>query len=71
MKSNILEKLRECCDNPKSHIVIYDGADTGDLPLLVCDDCLNKPTFQKFILAKYPFTKKTIVQEILENYLQN
>ncbi|MCV0431675.1 hypothetical protein [Nitrosopumilus sp.] len=71
MKSKILESLRECCNNTKSYIVIYDGAGTGDLPLLVCEGCLNKPSFQKFILAKFKFTQKNTVEDILRNYLQN
>ena len=71
MKSSILENLRECCDNAKSHIVIYDGAETGDLPVLVCDVCFNESSFQKYIIARYQFTRKTSVEEILKNYLKN
>jgi hypothetical protein len=71
MKSPILEKLRECCNNSKSHIVIYDGAETGDLPILVCDICFKEMFFQKYIVAKYQLTKKISIEEILKNYLKN
>ena len=52
MKSPVLEDLRECCENTKSNIIIYDGAGTGDLPILVCDVCFNELSFQKFIVAR-------------------
>lgn len=71
MKSAILENLRECCGNTKSHIIIYDGAETGDLPVLVCDVCFNESSFQKYIVARYQFTRKTSIKEILKNYLKN
>ena len=71
MKPSILENLRECCDNTKSHIIIYDGAETGDLPILVCDVCFNDLSFQKYIVSKFQLTPKTSVEEILKNYLKN
>lgn len=53
-------EVRECCSNPKSFLIIYDGADTGDLSVLVCDYCLeNKIIFQKFIKSKEPVSKTT------------
>jgi|APSaa5957512535_1039671.scaffolds.fasta_scaffold23736_2 hypothetical protein len=71
MKSPILEKLRECCNNPKSHIIIYDGANTSDLPVLVCDECDNNPIFQKYVISRFQLTKKTDVSQILKNYQVN
>lgn len=68
MKSPVLENLRECCKNTKSHIIIYDGAGTGDLPILVCDICFNELSFQKFIVVRYQLTKKTNIEQILKNY---
>ena len=60
MSAKNLESVRECCTNPKSFLIIYDGADTGDLPVLVCSSCLeNKITFQKFIKSKKPLPKTT------------
>ncbi|GKS67852.1 hypothetical protein YTPLAS73_13990 [Nitrosarchaeum sp.] len=71
MKSPVLEDLRECCENTKSHIVIYNGAGTGDLPVLVCDVCFDESSFQKFIVARYQLTKKTNIEQILKNHLEN
>lgn len=71
MKSPFLESIRECCNNTKSHIIIYDGAGTGDLPVLVCDICFNELSFQKFIIARYQLTNKTDIAEILKNHLKS
>ena len=60
-----LETLRICCKNKKSFLIIYDGAETADLPVLVCNDCFNNTTFQKFIKTKYNITKATDLQSIL------
>lgn len=58
MSAKDLELLRECCTNPKSFLIIYEGGDTGDLSVLVCDYCLeNKVIFQKFIKSKEPVPK--------------
>lgn len=58
MSTKDIESVRECCTNPKSFLIIYDGADTADLPVRVCDYCLeNKPFFQKFIKSKEPAPK--------------
>jgi len=50
--TSTLESLRECCNAPKSFIIIFDGADTPDLPILVCKTCSGKPLFQKFVKSK-------------------
>ena len=71
MKSSILENTRECCCNPKSHLIFYDGADTADLPVLICDSCINNIIFQKFIISKFKITSKTKVKELLDNYMKN
>ncbi len=58
MSTKDLESLRECCTNLKSFLIIYDGAGTADLPVLVCSYCLeNKPFFQKSIKSKEPVPK--------------
>ncbi|NNM03272.1 MAG: hypothetical protein HKP26_06915 [Nitrosopumilus sp.] len=71
MKSSVLENIRECCSNPKSNLIFYDGADTADLPILICDSCIDNVVFQKFIISKFKLTSKTKVRELLENYLKN
>lgn len=68
MTSLNLEKLRECCSNPKYFLIIYDGADTPYLPILVCDQCVGESAFQKFIVARYQLTEKTDVKKILEDF---
>lgn len=58
--SKELESLRECCTNPKSFLIIYEGGDTADLPVLVCNYCLeNKSFFQKSIKSKKLAPKKS------------
>ncbi len=48
-----LDELRECCTNEKMYLIIYDGAITPDLPILVCKACFeNNPIFQRFIKQK-------------------
>ena len=59
--------LRECCDNTKSYLIIYDGADTGDLTVLVCGNCIVKTIFQKFIKIKKEIQNISDVTSILEN----
>lgn len=71
MSSSVLENIRECCSNPKSHLIFYDGADTADLPILICDSCIDNVVFQKFIISKFKITSKTKVRELLKNYLKN
>jgi len=71
MISLILENLRECCDNPKSYLIIYDGADTADLPILVCDKCFSELSFQKYVVVRYQLTQKTSIDDFLKNYLKN
>ncbi len=56
--SKDLESIRECCANSKSFLIVYDGAGTGDLSVLVCGYCLeNKVIFQKFIKSKEPVSE--------------
>lgn len=58
MSTKDLESVRECCTNLKSFLIIYEGGDTADLPVLICDYCLeNKPFFQKSIKSKEPAPK--------------
>ena len=68
MNSPKLEKTKECCNNPKTHLIFYDGADTADLPILVCRKCMSYPIFQKFIVSKFQITKNTNIRQILKNY---
>lgn len=68
MTSSVLEKIRCCCGNPKSHLIFYDGANTADLPVLVCDECFENSTFQKFIVSRFKITEKTNVSQLLQNY---
>ncbi|MDH5462758.1 MAG: hypothetical protein OEY17_07960 [Nitrosopumilus sp.] len=68
MKSPVLENLRECCHNPKSNLIIFDGADTADLPILVCKKCEGKPIFQKFVVSKFKIIKQTNIEQILINF---
>jgi len=71
MNSSNLENVRECCSNTKSHLIFYDGADTADLPILVCNYCIDKLIFQKFIVSKFKLTAKTNIKELLQNHLKN
>lgn len=71
MKSSGLENIRECCSKLKSHLIFYDGANTADLPVLVCEECINNSVFQKFIVTRFKLTEKTELKEILKNYLNN
>jgi len=58
LQSYNLEKLRECCDKEKSFLIIYDGGNTSDLPILVCQSCYDtKPIFQSFIKYKKLLSK--------------
>ncbi len=68
MKSPDLENIRECCNSPKTHLIFYDGADTADLPILICDDCIGNLIFQQFIVSRFILTKKTDIDQILKNY---
>lgn len=53
-----LEGLRECCQNEKIYLVIYDGGPTSDLPILVCQSCFEtRRVFQKFIKEKMILTE--------------
>lgn len=48
-----LEQLRECCNKEKLFLIIYDGGDTPDLPVLVCSSCYKtRFIFQEFIKHK-------------------
>jgi hypothetical protein len=71
MNTPKLEKVRKCCGNSKSHLIFYDGADTADLPVLVCEKCIKNPVFQKFILLRFKITKKTDVKQLLKDYLED
>lgn len=68
MKSSFLENLRECCPNPKSNLIIFDGADTADLPILVCEECKQQLIFQRFILSKFTITNQTDIDKILTSF---
>ncbi len=61
-----LEKLRECCKNKKSYLVIYDGAVTADLPVLVCNDCFQNSLFQKFVKTKMELTETDDIKTFLK-----
>lgn len=63
--STNLHLLRKCCNSPKSYLIIYDGADTPDLPVLVCIDCYQDNTFQKFIKKIVEITDSTDAKTIL------
>jgi hypothetical protein len=68
MSIDNLEKVRECCTNPKSFLIIYEGGGTRELPVLVCNYCFeNNQIFQKFIKSKEPVTENKIH---LKNVLQ-
>lgn len=68
MKVAFLENLRECCKNPKSTLVIFDGADTAHLPILVCKECEQQPLFQRFVISKFNITKHTDIDQILNTF---
>ena len=61
-----LEKTRQCCKNPKFFLILFDGAGTADLPILVCKDCSQKNLFQKFIKKRMTITKATDISTILK-----
>jgi len=69
MDSRALEKLRECCKNMKSYLIIYDGAGTPDLPVLVCNTCFQNNLFQKFVKTKMPVTEYTDLKSLSENQI--
>ncbi|MDE1726267.1 MAG: hypothetical protein KGH89_03270 [Thaumarchaeota archaeon] len=53
MQPSNLDKLRKCCENQKTYLIVYDGGPTPDLPVLVCQSCYDSfPVFQKFIKSK-------------------
>lgn len=64
-----LESLRECCKNQKFFLIIFDGADTAALPILVCHECATKTVFQQFVISKFNITKQINIAEILNNFL--
>lgn len=69
LDSRTLEKLRECCKNKKSYLIIYDGAGTADLPVLVCNTCFQNTLFQKFVKTKMPVTEDTDLQFLSESQI--
>jgi len=63
--STDLDELRECCKNPKKYYIIYDGGNTPDLPVLICQTCFGtKSIFQKFIKHKELVSDNNIFQKI-------
>ena len=66
MDCGTLEKLRECCKNKKSYLIIYDGSVTADLPVLVCNTCFQNNLFQKFVKTKLTITEDTDIESILK-----
>ena len=69
MAAKDLDSVRECCTNQKSFLIIYNGAVTADLPILVCTECVNNSIFQQFVVIKFEINKKTDIDQILKNYL--
>jgi hypothetical protein len=62
------DKTRQCCENPKFFLILFDGAVTSDLPVLVCQDCSKKPLFQKFVKTKISINHTSDVKEILNSF---
>jgi hypothetical protein len=63
-----LEKIRYCCKNSKFFLIVFDGAGTADLPILVCEDCSQKPLFQKFTKQQIPINFDSDVNKILNSF---
>jgi hypothetical protein len=63
-----LEKTRHCCKNPKFFLILFDGAGTADLPILVCEVCSQKPLFQKFVKIKVSINSNLDIKEILNSF---
>lgn len=64
----ILEKTRHCCKNPKFFLILFDGAGTTDLPILVCKSCSQKPLFQKFVKIRISINSNLDFKEILNSF---
>ena len=58
----ILEKTRQCCQNPSIFLILFDGGDTPDLPIRICRGCSQKPLFQKFIKSKQNISQHSKIQ---------
>jgi len=63
-----LEKIRQCCKNSKIFFILFDGAGTADLPILVCKVCSEKPLFQKFVKSKISINSNLDIKEILNSF---
>ena len=63
-----LEKTRHCCKNRKIFLILFDGAGTADLPILVCKDCSQKPLFQKFVKIKVSINSNLDLEGILNSF---
>ena len=59
-----LEKIRQCCNNPKLFLFLFNGAGTADLPIMICKRCSQKPLFQKFTKLRISINCNSDVQEI-------
>ena len=68
MIKSTIEKIRHCCENQKTLFILFDGADTGDLPILSCEDCSLKPLFQKFVKSKIAINSDSDIDEILNSF---
>jgi len=62
-----LEKTRQCCKNPKFFLILFNGAGTADLPILVCKDCSQKPLFQKFTKLRISINPDSDINVILNS----
>ena len=47
-----LEKLRCCCKNNPVLLILFDGGETPDLPITVCNRCSKKSIFQRFVKSR-------------------
>ncbi len=63
-----LERTRHCCKNPKFFVILFDGAGTADLPILVCKPCSQKPLFQKFVKIRVSINSNLNLEEILNSF---
>jgi len=63
-----LEKTRQCCKNPSIFLILFDGAGTSDLPILVCKSCSQKPLFQKFVKTRISINHDSDNDAILKSF---
>jgi len=63
-----LEKTRQCCKNPSIFLILFDGADTADLPIRVCESCSKKHLFHKFVKTRISINHNSDVDAILNSF---